>query len=82
MVSYGVYLWHYAVIEWLVRRIGCHPGALTPCPATVHWSFVGVSLAAIPLSVAAGAVSWYLVERPCIRFTHRPAGPGPAPARR
>ena len=77
MLSYGIYLWHYAVIEWLVRRIGCNPAALNVCPATVHWSFVKVSLAAIPLSIAAGAASWYLVERPAIRIAHRYGRPTP-----
>jgi peptidoglycan/LPS O-acetylase OafA/YrhL len=71
MVSYGIYLWHYAVIEWLVRRAGCDPTGLLSCPPTVHWSFVKVGLAAVPLSVAAGALSWYLIERPMIRLTHR-----------
>jgi peptidoglycan/LPS O-acetylase OafA/YrhL len=71
MLSYGIYLWHYAVIEWLVRRIGCNPATLNVCPSTVHHSFVKVSLAAIPLSIAAGAASWYLVERPAIRIAHR-----------
>jgi peptidoglycan/LPS O-acetylase OafA/YrhL len=71
MLSYGIYLWHYAVLEWLVKRLGCNPAGLTSCPATVHWSFVKVSLAAIPLSIAAGALSWYLVERPMIRLAHR-----------
>jgi peptidoglycan/LPS O-acetylase OafA/YrhL len=71
MFSYGIYLWHYAVIEWLVRRLGCNPAGLTSCPASVHWSFVKVTLAAVPLSIAAGALSWYLVERPSIRFAHR-----------
>jgi peptidoglycan/LPS O-acetylase OafA/YrhL len=71
MLSYGIYLWHYAVIEWLVRRLGCNPAGLTSCPASVHWSFVKVTVAAIPLSIAAGALSWYLVERPMIRFAHR-----------
>ena len=75
MVSYGVYLWHYAVIEWLVRRLGCNPAGLLSCPASVHDSFVKVSLAAVPLSIAAGAASWYLVERPMIRFAHRYASP-------
>jgi peptidoglycan/LPS O-acetylase OafA/YrhL len=71
MISYGIYLWHYAVIEWLVRRLGCDPTHLRPCPASVHWSFVKVTLAAVPLSIAAGALSWYLVERPTIRIAHR-----------
>jgi peptidoglycan/LPS O-acetylase OafA/YrhL len=71
MLSYGIYLWHYAVIEWLVRRAGCNPSGLSSCPASVHWSFVKVSLAAVPLSIAAGALSWYLVERPMIRLAHR-----------
>jgi len=70
MLSYGIYLWHYAVIEWLVRRLGCNPSGLTSCPASVHWSFVKVTLAALPLSIAAGALSWYLVERPMIRLAH------------
>jgi peptidoglycan/LPS O-acetylase OafA/YrhL len=71
MLSYGIYLWHYAVIEWLVRRVGCNPSGLASCPADVHWSFVKVALAAVPLSIAAGALSWYLVERPMIRIAHR-----------
>jgi peptidoglycan/LPS O-acetylase OafA/YrhL len=70
MVSYGIYLWHYAVIEWLVRRVGCDPTSLRPCPASVHWSFLTVSIAAVPLSIAVGAASWYLVERPMIRLGH------------
>jgi peptidoglycan/LPS O-acetylase OafA/YrhL len=75
MLSYGIYLWHYAVIEWLARRVGCNPSGLASCPADVHWSFVKVALAAIPLSIAAGALSWYLVERPMIRLAHRYYGP-------
>jgi peptidoglycan/LPS O-acetylase OafA/YrhL len=78
MLSYGIYLWHYAVIEWLVRRVGCNPSGLASCPADVHWSFVKVALAAVPLSIAAGALSWYLVERPMIRLAHRYYGPRPA----
>ena len=77
MLSYGIYLWHYAVIEWLVRRLGCNPSGLVSCPASVHWSFVKVTLAALPLSVAAGALSWYLVERPMIRLAHRAHRGGP-----
>ena len=71
MLCYGIYLWHYAVIEWLVRRVGCDPSGLSSCPAGVHFSFVKVAVAAVPLSIAAGAVSWYVVERPMIRFAHR-----------
>jgi peptidoglycan/LPS O-acetylase OafA/YrhL len=80
MLSYGIYLWHYAVIEWLVRRLGCNPAGLTSCPATVHWSFVKVSLAAVPLSIAAGGASWYLVERPMIRLAHRYHRPDRGPS--
>jgi len=57
----------YAVIEWLVRRLGCNPSGSSRV-RSVHWSFVKVTLAALPLSVAAGALSWYLVERPMIRL--------------
>jgi peptidoglycan/LPS O-acetylase OafA/YrhL len=71
MLSYGIYLWHYAVLEWVVRRFGCNPTGLVSCPSTLHHSFVKVTLLTVPLSIGAGALSWYLVERPAIRLSHR-----------
>ena len=71
MLSYGMYLWHYAVLEWLVRRLGCDPTSLQPCPPTLHYTFAKVAPLAVLLSIGLGAASWYLVERPIIRLTHR-----------
>src|SRR5207247_2384396 len=60
VVSYGMYLWHYPVLIELSDRglasvRGIHPYLL--------W---GVS--AVVLSLALGALSYYLVERPALSF--------------
>jgi peptidoglycan/LPS O-acetylase OafA/YrhL len=63
-VSYGIYLWHFAVIWVLVGRSGfAHPQS----PATV----VGVLTLVGVISVALGAASRYLVEAPAQHFAAR-----------
>lgn len=63
-VSFGLYLWHLAVITWLtdegwVDRVGPVLGVVT----------------ALALSLLLAALSWYVVERPALRFagSRRPA---------
>ena len=63
-VSFGLYLWHLAVITWLtdkewVERVGPVAGVAT----------------ALGLSLVLAAVSWYAVERPALRLagSRRPA---------
>jgi len=60
VISYGVYLWHLMVVEqladWSVQDAVGLPG------------FVVVALGA---SLALGALSWRLVERPCIALARR-----------
>jgi peptidoglycan/LPS O-acetylase OafA/YrhL len=73
LVSYGLYLWHLAIIEKLSS------GGLRGAVGTV-----GFVVVALGLALTAAAASFYLVERPAIRLGRRwprrpPAQPsGPA----
>jgi len=64
-VSYAFYLWHYSVIHWVVDR-----------PATMFLPYHrGRELAqvavALVVSLLIATASWYLVERPALRFGRR-----------
>jgi len=56
-ISYGVYLWHIAVF-WMFGKAGWVGGAL-------YWP------AAIALTIAIAAASFYGLERPILRFKRR-----------
>jgi len=63
-VSYGVYLWHAAVIFYLARIKGARAG-------------VEFDLSVIVATLALASASFYLVERPIRRYGRRiTAGPG------
>lgn len=67
LVSYGIYLWATPLIEVLV-----HEGILSsPAP------FLVLAAAALVLSTAAGAFSFYAVERPFLRLKSRLPGGHP-----
>lgn len=76
LISYGVFLWHYAV----VLELGS-PGA-----GYGFWPLLVVTMA---ITICIAAASYYLLERPILRFKYRgfrPRGgstkaPGEAPAR-
>lgn len=76
LVSYGIYLWHWIVVESLIR----HPSAV-PLPGSgfgrylVHFGFV----TAITLALA--LLSWLVVERPILRW-HQARGDRAAPVTR
>jgi peptidoglycan/LPS O-acetylase OafA/YrhL len=55
-ISYSLYLWHWPVVQWL------HPAKL---------GFGMFFAVAIPLSLAASALSYWLVERPFLRSARR-----------
>ena len=57
LVSYGIFLWHYAV----VLKLG-QGGA--------NASFVVVLLGTLAISTAAAAASYYVVERPLLRLKY------------
>ena len=80
MVSYGVYLWHFAVLEQLSRWDFASIGGRS----TTIWFAV-----VLPLAVGLATLSYYLIERPFLRLkglvSIAPARPGdaiaePAPA--
>jgi peptidoglycan/LPS O-acetylase OafA/YrhL len=56
VVSYGIYLWHLPLIL-VARELGLLPAAFAPRLVLVA-----------ALAIAAGALSWLLVERPVMRF--------------
>jgi peptidoglycan/LPS O-acetylase OafA/YrhL len=60
VISYGLYLWHWFVLEivqedWLGWPLQ-------------HGNWVAVLLAGLPVVIAAAAASWYLLERPILRW--------------
>lgn len=58
LISYGVFPWHYVV----TIELG-FPGE--------GWAFAPLLVAALAVSIACGAASYYLVERPIPRFKYR-----------
>jgi peptidoglycan/LPS O-acetylase OafA/YrhL len=74
-VSYGIYLWHWPVLQKLAPQLTPHGEPYTLAIVTV-------------LSVGLGAATYYLVERPSQRLARRwitrhapaPEAPAPAPA--
>lgn len=74
MISYGVYLWHYA----LITRLGKLPVSAYPGIAR----FVGLTGTLVVAVVVVAALSFYLVERPALRLKPRskesPRSAGPA----
>jgi peptidoglycan/LPS O-acetylase OafA/YrhL len=78
VISYGVYLYHAPVLNEL-RSLGIRLGS--------HGLLAYVSLlaVAIPLTVAVGAISFYVLEQPLMRWGRRPhrlsaRGPAALPA--
>lgn len=75
LISYGIFLWHFVVIQ----RLG----------AAGLVDFVPLLVATLAITVALAAASYYLVERPVLRFKYRrrsrkrvdsgPPHPGPLP---
>jgi peptidoglycan/LPS O-acetylase OafA/YrhL len=64
LISYGVFLWH-------------HPIALKLTEADDHGLFgsarmLGITAATLAIAVACAALSYYVVERPILRFKDRP----------
>jgi peptidoglycan/LPS O-acetylase OafA/YrhL len=66
LISYGVFLWH-------------HPIALKLTEADDRGLFrsarmLGITAATLAIAIACAALSYYLVERPILRFKDRPFG--------
>jgi peptidoglycan/LPS O-acetylase OafA/YrhL len=64
-ISYGIYLWHFPVLELIER-------ACLPDPASASVASLGlVWLAVVAVAVVLGAASYYLVEQPARRLLRR-----------
>ena len=73
MVAYGVYLYHFPILMQLWEGGGSRTGG-------ANW--LGLLLSTAAVAIAAGAASYYLVERPFLRYKNRrPAGLRRAPRR-
>jgi peptidoglycan/LPS O-acetylase OafA/YrhL len=68
LVSYGIYLWHQPLLVWI-----CQPGPVYGCrfhglPGVHHAPLVALVAIGLVLAVICAALSYYLVERPILRF--------------
>jgi peptidoglycan/LPS O-acetylase OafA/YrhL len=76
-ISFGIYVWHYLIME-LVRLYWDRD--LVYAGHFMQSRFYVTALIVTGLSVAAGLLSFYLVERPAIRWARGLENrPGPAP---
>lgn len=64
LVSYGVYLWHFPLVFVFNKYVGS--AWLGP-----HARFVALSALTVPASLAAGTLSYLIVERPALRVKNR-----------
>ena len=71
LVSYGIYLWQRPVIQWIADLDVLEPTWFDPNPLWIPLALV--------LTVAAAALSYYLVERPVLKLKRlvSPAGVRP-----
>jgi peptidoglycan/LPS O-acetylase OafA/YrhL len=74
LVSYGVYLFHWPVLEGGLGAAGIEAGAVTS-PVLAVIVVLGLSLVAFVV----GTVSYVLVERPFLQIGRRPAADPPVP---
>ena len=58
--SYGFYLWHYAFIDYMHQQ---------RFDINSNWFMIKIVAVATVGAIAAGAASWYLIERPCLRLS-------------
>ena len=62
VVSYGIYLWHQTFIEQATKA------QLEPA---FHASMALLLTYAIPMAIIAASISWFVVERPIVRWASR-----------
>jgi peptidoglycan/LPS O-acetylase OafA/YrhL len=62
-ISYGVYLWHVPLMPRVQSALGYRE---------FDGHFAGLLLATLGCSMAAATASWYLIERPALRYVSLP----------
>jgi len=70
-VSYGIYLWHKIWLDYLKGEPP--PGKVTAPPTYTFWPMLGL---VVLLAVIAASASYFLVERPVMRFKEPRRGRG------
>jgi peptidoglycan/LPS O-acetylase OafA/YrhL len=60
LISYGIYLYHASILSWIYAHLGSHLSHTR--------GFIELVAIGLPVSLLAGAASYYLVERPALRF--------------
>jgi peptidoglycan/LPS O-acetylase OafA/YrhL len=65
LISYGIYLWHEAVIDWYLRLVHATPHDF------FHFSFIRVTLFMLFFTIIFAAISYYFVEKPAMRLKDR-----------
>jgi len=68
LISYGIYLWHWYILQMLADRLGW---------PLYHGNWLAILALGLPIVIVAASVSWFGLERPVLRLAHRVA-----PARR
>ena len=68
VVSYGVYLWHEAAIDFLLRWKHLDPANSFPIP----YNFPLMTFWMLALTIPLAALSWYGLERYALRIKDRP----------
>lgn len=63
-ISYSIYLWHYPILEWVKGPLDA-----------MHAGLGLYVLVAVPLTIAASALSYYALERPFLARAPRPDTP-------
>ena len=58
-LSYGIYLWHYAIIDWVVDHW---------VTSTGNFAVVAVIAVSLPVTLGFAALSWRVIEQPAIRL--------------
>jgi peptidoglycan/LPS O-acetylase OafA/YrhL len=59
LISYGIFLWHQPIVDEVAKR------------NWGDWRFAGITLATFAIATACAATSYYVVERPLLRFKDR-----------
>ena len=68
LISYGIYLWHQPILDWLCQPevgVGCHVHGVS---VIRHHLFIGMAAFVFLSTLVCAAVSYYVVERPILRF--------------
>ena len=63
LISYGIFLWHHTPMAWMVDR-----GVLDWVPGS---GFLVLTLMTLAFALVAASISYYVVERPILRFKDR-----------